>query len=75
MNLLEAKKMAEEEMKKHGLLEWSFSFDNAIERFGSCRLTSKKISLSKKLIELNSIERVRNTLLHEIAHALAPHGL
>lgn len=60
-------------MKEHGIT-YHFQFDNATRRFGYCDLTDRLISLSKPLVELNSEERVRNTILHEIAHALAPRG-
>jgi predicted SprT family Zn-dependent metalloprotease len=59
-------------MTRHGLAGWSFSFDNARRRFGRCDYTNRQISLSKALTFLNPIEEVRDTLLHEIAHALTP---
>lgn len=73
-------------MKEHGLRNtedwskyWTFDFDNSKRRLGCCHWSDKKITLSRKLVELNNEDRVRNTILHEIAHALAPrnegHGL
>ncbi len=59
-------------MNQHGLVDWSFGFDHARRRFGKCNYTQKQITLSKPLTFLNPIEEVRDTLLHEIAHALAP---
>jgi predicted SprT family Zn-dependent metalloprotease len=72
MNLQDAKNLAIELMDKHGLLDmiWYFEFDNAKRRFGSCNHTYKRITLSKSLVVLNDEARVKNTILHEIAHAL-----
>ena len=60
-------------MQAHGLIKqgWRFQFDTAKRRFGVCRYGRKRIGLSKPLTEANDIEQVRDTILHEIAHALA----
>lgn len=72
MNLETAKKEAISLMNKYGLLDsgWQFEFDNAKRRFGCCKYRSKRITLSKYLVELNEFAEVKNTILHEIAHAL-----
>src|SRR3954463_8964527 len=67
-------------MRRHGLFEagWRFRFDHARRRFGCCRYGLKLITLSRPLTLLNGEAEVRDTLLHEIAHALCPgdgHGL
>lgn len=72
MKLLEAEAMAQKLFKLHGLELWDFGFDRARSRFGVCRTMRKTITLSKVLVELNEPERVKLTLLHEIAHALTP---
>ena len=74
MNLIKTEKLANELLKKHGLINkgWRFEFDNAPRRFGCCKYRSKRITLSKKLTELNDEENVLDTILHEIAHALTP---
>src|SRR6267154_2515819 len=75
-----AESLARELMSKHGLtaLGWRFRFDRSIQRMGICRFTWKLIQVSRPLAEVNSEETVRDTLLHEIAHALvgvaAGHG-
>ena len=79
MELDDAAQLASELMRKHGLLpRWKFAFDRAIRRFGSCNERKKLITLSGRLTELNSEYQVRDTILHEIAHALvgarAGHG-
>jgi predicted SprT family Zn-dependent metalloprotease len=73
MDLAVAERMARFLMRKHGLAgEWKFEFDRAVLRFGSCQWRRKKITLSAHLTELNDESQVRDTILHEIAHALAP---
>lgn len=75
MNLYEAAQLARSQMRRHGLVGWTFDFDHARRRFGCCNYTRRVITLSRPLTLLNPIEAVRDTLLHEIAHALAPgHG-
>ena len=74
MQLLEARTLARTLMNEHGLTDWDFAFDNAVKRFGQTRYTDKTITISKHLTELNESERVKNTILHKIAHALCPVG-
>ena len=61
---------------KHDLLSkgWSFRFDRAKRRFGCCFYSRKEITLSLELVKLNSEDEIRNTILHEIAHALVGKG-
>jgi len=74
--LLEVKKLALALMGEYGLLAngWTFGFDTARRRFGVCYHGKRRITLSAALVELNSIEESRNTITHEIAHALMPRG-
>lgn len=72
MELNEAKSLACALIVEHNLSEWGFYFDNSINRFGCCHYDEKRISLSEHLTLLNDHEKVKNTILHEIAHALAP---
>ena len=72
MELPKAKQLAQELMRKHGLQDWTFHFDKAIRRFGMTKIKVKTISLSARLTELNNEEKVKDTILHEIAHALTP---
>lgn len=57
---------------QHGLTDWSMTFDKARTRAGVCRSHTKEIGLSLHFVRLNSAERIRLTLIHEIAHALTP---
>jgi predicted SprT family Zn-dependent metalloprotease len=57
-------------------LGYSFEFDNAKVRFGCCKYSVKKITLSKQLCEKNLDKldtQIVDTILHEIAHALCYH--
>jgi predicted SprT family Zn-dependent metalloprotease len=79
MELFEAAKLATELMEQHGLLpRWKFAFDRAVRRFGCCNERKRLITLSAHLTLLNTEQEVRDTILHEIAHALvgvrAGHG-
>jgi predicted SprT family Zn-dependent metalloprotease len=76
MNLDDAENLGKVLMDEHGLLAqgWRFAFDRAARRFGRCNYKRKTISLSRPLTLLNDQAQVRNTILHEIAHALLPKG-
>jgi hypothetical protein len=71
MNPNQALQQLQESMVQHGLSDWSAALDTAVRRFGVCHYGKKHIGLSRKLCELNSDEEVTDTILHEIAHALA----
>ena len=70
----DAQELARQLMRQHGLFEagWRFRFDHARRRFGSCQYGPKLVTLSRPLTLLNGEPEVRDTLLHEIAHALTP---
>ena len=67
----EARRLATGLMARHGLTGWRLVFDNAKTRAGVCRYDRKEIGLSGPLISLYAREQVTETVLHEIAHALA----
>ena len=71
MNLHNARDLAVKLMREHGLQGWNFHFDNAKRRFGYCSYTRKEIGISAPLASLNDETRVKNTILHEIAHGVA----
>jgi predicted SprT family Zn-dependent metalloprotease len=74
MILQDAEALAHQLMSVHGLSHWHFRFDRAVRRFGFCRYRVRRITLSKRFTLLNSEPEIRNTILHEIAHALVgPH--
>lgn len=70
MNLEGIAYMARLLMNGHGLLDWSFGFDNARRRCGRCLHRQKRITLSRHYVRLNVLEEITDTILHEIAHAL-----
>jgi predicted SprT family Zn-dependent metalloprotease len=70
MNTGDAQRIARELMNNHGLRDWCFQWDSAKQRFGYCSYSKKVISLSAPLTRLNTEEKVRDVILHEIAHAL-----
>jgi predicted SprT family Zn-dependent metalloprotease len=70
MDLHQAFGMAEELVARHGLDGWRVEFDAAKRRAGICRFHERVIGLSAPLTRLHSEAEVRDTVLHEIAHAL-----
>lgn len=72
MNLVLANRLANQLMTQHGLTQqgWRFKYDSAKRRFGVCKYRYKVIALSAPLVELNDEAEIKDTILHEIAHAL-----
>lgn len=70
MEILEARRLATGLMRRHGLTGWRLVFDNAKTRAGICRAVPREIGLSRVLTQLHTEAEVRDTILHEIAHAL-----
>ena len=71
MEIGAAREMARGLMDEHGLQGWQLTFDRAKRRAGVCRPGQRTIGLSRPLTELHDVAQVRDTVLHEIAHALA----
>jgi predicted SprT family Zn-dependent metalloprotease len=61
-------------LRDHGLRDWSFAFNRSKRQMGCCRYGPKVIELSRHFVERNDLDLVRDTLLHEIAHALVGLG-
>ena len=59
-------------MTKHGVGHWRFGFDRSKTSYGTCYPFWKKITVSKYFCAdlSNDIEDIKDTILHEIAHAL-----
>ena len=72
MNLVDAQTMALDLIQQH-CPEYTFRFNNRKSSFGICSFTHRRIELSRIHTSIESEEQVRNTILHEIAHALAGH--
>ena len=58
-------------MDRHGLDDWTLRFSAAWGRLGECRPDRKLIVLSRLYAVGGSPGQVTDTILHEIAHALA----
>jgi predicted SprT family Zn-dependent metalloprotease len=67
----EAANEAEKLLTHHGLVGWRFAFNRRKRAMGLCRYDAQRIELSIHFVESNDAAAVRDTLLHEIAHALA----
>ena len=69
------KKLAEALIKQYAPSNTIFRFDNAKSRLGVCKNRKSYfiIALSEAFIEQMTEEEVKNTILHEIAHALTPY--
>ena len=78
MELNLVKILADKLLDEHGLIEkgWRFSFDRAKRRAGSCKFSKKEITIAKAYAEQQEGMEIKNTILHEIAHALvgSQHG-
>ena len=80
MNITEAQRMLRKELDKHELYHVTTKMNgrltSAFGRYRYHRLSNYKVvELSTKLVEINDEDRVRLTILHEVAHALTEgHG-
>lgn len=71
MNPSEIATLARSLMIQHGFGHWTFEFDRAKKRAGCCKHRKQTITLSSYYIQNNSDEDIKDTILHEIAHAIA----
>jgi predicted SprT family Zn-dependent metalloprotease len=56
---------------KHGLTDYSFCYNKRAAACGVCYYNRKTIELSVHLVERNTDAEILDTILHEIAHAIA----
>jgi hypothetical protein len=70
------RKMAHELMGHYNLSQtgWEFYFNDNRSRLGVCKDYNKSIELSVWHVNNSPFESVKNTLLHEIAHAIVGCG-
>ena len=64
-------KQADRLLLEHNLTDWRFTFDNAPSRGGKCSYRDQVISISEQFCFKVNDEEITDTILHEIAHALA----
>lgn len=74
MNRNEAVRLTTNLMNRHGLDSWFFKWSHAKLIHGQCHHSQRKIVLSKHFVDLNDVDCIEQTILHEIAHALVGHG-
>lgn len=70
MNAATAQHMARNLMNQHGLTGWTFGWSRAKTICGQTNYTRRTIVLSAHYVAHNGEAKVRNTILHEVAHAL-----
>jgi predicted SprT family Zn-dependent metalloprotease len=80
-DLREVERHARALMTAHGVGSLTFEFDRGKRRIGATHfirvgttVLPRRITLSKHFAELLTMEEIRDTMLHEIAHALAGHA-
>ena len=71
MILNNAVKLARNLMDENNLKDWKLILNRNKGRAGYCRFLNKTIALSILAIETHTDESIKNTITHEIAHALA----
>ena len=69
--LVEVAREARELMDRHGLSEWDFQYIPARQRLGLCKEKEKVIQLGRHHAANDDPSQVTDSILHEIAHALA----
>lgn len=72
-HLLEIERLAIDLMRQHLPADqhWTFRWGKGKNRVGVCNYLKREIRLSRFIAAMNPVETARNTILHEIAHALA----
>ena len=66
--------MARRLMDEHGLTGWTLAFVEATKRLGTCNYSHRVIRIGRSHALDGSEAQIRNTVLHEIAHAIAGPG-
>jgi predicted SprT family Zn-dependent metalloprotease len=73
MTITQATTQARKLIKNHPKLKkWKVTINNRKTAAGVCFYMKKEIQLSSPLTPAMSDEAVKNTIIHEIAHALCP---
>ena len=72
MTLTDIQAFAEAKLLEHNLTDWQFKFGKSKRALGVCKRSTKVIEFSKHWIEVLEDDEIKDTILHEIAHALTP---
>ncbi len=70
MNITEAKKLAKDTATENKLFGWRIFFSDTDKTCGVHWPSRKALEFSKPFFDLNSVVVCKDTILHEIAHAL-----
>lgn len=62
--------LASELMREHEIGHWTFGFDRATSRLGVCNPRKMSITISTLHALHSPVAQIRDTIIHEIAHAL-----
>jgi len=73
MDINDAAKLAKDLIAEHGLDGWAFRYNHGKRTLGLCVYELKRVELSGYFVLRNDEPAVRDTILHEIAHALVGH--
>jgi len=73
MDLKKLFEAALEQLAKYGLTGWTFALSDSKRRLGVCKYREKRIEIAEYYATHNPDAVVLDTLLHEVAHALAGH--
>jgi len=71
MDHTQARQLALDLMQQYRLAHWTFGWNRRKRSLGLCRYAERRIELSFYFVQANGEEPVRETILHEVAHALA----
>ena len=63
--------MARRLMDEHGLTGWTLAFVESRSRLGDCDFSDRQIRIGRGHALESNEEEIRDTVLHEIAHAIA----
>jgi predicted SprT family Zn-dependent metalloprotease len=67
----ELKTFADMPFRICGLNDWKFQFNNRKRALGLCNYNRKTIYVSRYFINIVSKDKLKDTVLHELSHALA----
>lgn len=61
-------------LNENGLYDWQVKLGTALSTAGSCHYRTKTIRISLKVAEIVDWSETFDTILHEVAHAIAGHA-
>lgn len=72
--ILYIERLARQLLDQHGLQDWQFKLCSSKHRVAVCKHGLKRIEYSTHYLAKTSEEKIKDTILHEIAHALVGKG-